>query len=49
MMIDRPTISVEEFHSRKILIQNLMGEHSIDLLFVYGDDRAVLAPITLGG
>ena len=40
-MIDRPKISVEEFNSRKILLQNLMGKYSIDVLFVYGDDRAV--------
>ena len=40
-MINRPKISTEEFKSRKILIQNLMSKHSVDLLFVYGDDRAV--------
>ena len=36
-----PVIPEAEFTSRKENVQKLMQLHSIDLLFVYGDDRAV--------
>lgn len=36
-----PVIPQAEFTSRKENVQKLMEMHSIDLLFVYGDDRAV--------
>lgn len=36
-----PVIPQAEFTSRKENVQKLMQMHSIDLLFIYGDDRAV--------
>jgi Xaa-Pro dipeptidase len=36
-----PVIPASEFQLRKASIQRLMQAHSIDLLFFYGDDRAV--------
>jgi len=36
-----PVIPQAEFTSRKENVQKLMQLHSIDLLFIYGDDRAV--------
>ena len=36
-----PVIPASEFQLRKASIQKLMQAHSIDLLFFYGDDRAV--------
>jgi Xaa-Pro dipeptidase len=40
-MTQFPVIPASEFQLRKENIQKLMQEHSIDLLFFYGDDRAV--------
>lgn len=40
-MTKLPTIPESEFHLRKERIQKLMEAHSLDLLFFYGDDRAV--------
>jgi len=36
-----PTIPTSEYENRKIAIQNLMKEYGFDILFFYGDDRAV--------
>lgn len=36
-----PVIPVNEFTSRKEKIQQLMQAHALDLIFIYGDDRAV--------
>ena len=36
-----PTIPVSEYEMRKIAIQNLMGKYNFDILFFFGDDRAV--------
>lgn len=36
-----PTIPTSEYEKRKIAIQNLMKEYGFDILFFYGDDRAV--------
>lgn len=36
-----PTIPTSEYENRKIAIQNLMNEYGFDILFFYGDDRAV--------
>lgn len=35
------TIPTSEYENRKIAIQNLMKEYGFDILFFYGDDRAV--------
>ena len=40
-MSQLPVIPKSEFHERKVKIQKLMEEHGVDLLFFYGDDRAV--------
>jgi Xaa-Pro dipeptidase len=40
-MTQFPVIPASEFQLRKANIQKLMQAHSIDLLFFYGDDRAV--------
>ncbi len=40
-MSQLPTIPTAEFTTRKEKVQQLMQAHSIDLLFIYGDDRAV--------
>jgi Xaa-Pro dipeptidase len=36
-----PTIPTAEYNTRKVSIQNLMNEFGFDILFFYGDDRAV--------
>lgn len=36
-----PTIPTSEYENRKSAIQNLMKEFGFDILFFYGDDRAV--------
>ncbi len=41
MMKNLPVIPQNEFTARKQSVQKLMQAHSIDLLFFYGDDRAV--------
>lgn len=40
-MITRPTIPNEEFQNRREIIQDLMRKYEIDLLFFFGDDKAV--------
>jgi Xaa-Pro dipeptidase len=36
-----PTIPTSEYENRKIALQSLMKEYGFDILFFYGDDRAV--------
>ena len=42
--MDYATISNSEFVLRWRSVQELMKKKSIDLLFAYGDDRAVFGP-----
>src|SRR5258706_13419618 len=40
-MTDYPTIPAEEYPQRWQRVQEMMGDHSLDLLIAYADDRAV--------